>query len=153
MGRIDQSSFPYSKAVTVLMSTEQTLAIIKPDAVGKSVIGAILAHLEGDGFVIREMRMQTLTDERARDFYSIHAERPFFESLVDFMTSGPCVPMVLEREDAVAGLRRSIGATDPSEADAGTVRRLYAESVERNAIHASDSPDNATREIRFFFGA
>ena len=135
------------------MSTEQTLAIIKPDAVGKSLIGAILAHLEADGFVVREMRMQTLTDERARDFYSIHSERPFFDSLVDFMTSGRCVPMVLEREDAVAGLRRSIGATDPSEADEGTVRRLYAESVERNAIHASDSPDNATREIRFFFGA
>lgn len=153
MGWIDQSSFPYSKAATVLMPTERTLAIIKPDAVGKSVIGAILAHLEKDGFVIREMRMQTLTDERARDFYAIHAERPFFESLVEFMTSGPCVPMVLEREDAVAGLRRSIGATDPSEADEGTVRRLYAESVERNAIHASDSPDNATREIGFFFGA
>lgn len=135
------------------MPTERTLAIIKPDAVGKSAIGAILAHLEKDGFVIREMRMQTLTDKRARDFYAIHAERPFFESLVEFMTSGPCVPMVLEREDAVAGLRRSIGATDPSEADEGTVRRLYAESVERNAIHASDSPDNATREIGFFFGA
>ncbi len=134
------------------MPTERTLAIIKPDAVGKNLIGAVLAHLEADGFVIREMRMQTLTGERARDFYAIHAERPFFESLVDFMTSGPCVPMVLEREDAVAGLRRSIGATDPSEADEGTVRRLYAESVERNAIHASDSPENATVEIGFFFG-
>jgi len=153
MGWTDQSSFPYSKVATVLMPIERTLAIIKPDAVGKNLIGAILAHLEADGFVIREMRMQTLTDERARDFYAIHAERPFFDSLVDFMTSGPCVPMVLEREDAVAGLRRSIGATDPSEANEGTVRRLYAESVERNAIHASDSPDNATGEIGFFFGA
>jgi nucleoside-diphosphate kinase len=135
------------------MPTERTLAIIKPDAVAKNLIGAILAHLEADGFVVREMCMLTLTDERARDFYAIHAERPFFDSLVDFMTSGPCVPMVLERDDAVAGLRRSIGATDPSEADEGTVRRLYAESVERNGIHASDSPDNATREIGFFFGA
>jgi nucleoside-diphosphate kinase len=134
------------------MPTERTLAIIKPDAVAKNLIGAILAHLEADGFVVREMRMLTLTNERARDFYAIHAERPFFDSLVDFMTSGPCVPMVLECDDAVAGLRRSIGATDPSEADEGTVRRLYAESVERNAIHASDSADNATREIGFFFG-
>ena len=135
------------------MPTKRTLAIIKPDAVAKNLIGAILAHLETDGFVVREIRMLRLTTERARDFYAVHAERPFFDSLVGFMTSGPCVPMVLEREDAVDGLRRSIGATDPSEADAGTIRRLYAESVERNAIHASDSPDNATREIEFFFGA
>jgi nucleoside-diphosphate kinase len=135
------------------MPTQRTLAIIKPDAVAKNLIGAILAHLEADGFVIREMRMLRLTTARARDFYAVHAERPFFDSLVGFMTSDPCVPMVLEREDAVVGLRRSIGATDPSEADAGTIRRLYAESVERNAIHASDSADNATREIEFFFGA
>jgi len=135
------------------MTAEQTLAIIKPDAVAKNLIGAILAHLEADGFVVREMRMLRLTTERARDFYAVHAERPFFDSLVGFMTSGACVPMVLERDDAVAGLRRSIGATDPDEAEEGTIRRLYAESVERNAIHASDSPDNASREIEFFFGA
>ncbi|MGH7587177.1 MAG: nucleoside-diphosphate kinase [Gemmatimonadota bacterium] len=130
---------------------ERTLAIIKPDAVGKNRIGKVLAHLEQAGFVVREMRMERLSRERAREFYAVHAGRPFYESLVRFMTSGPCVPMVLEREDAVAWLRSTIGATDPAQADEGTVRRLYAESVERNAIHASDSPENATREIGFFF--
>jgi nucleoside-diphosphate kinase len=131
--------------------TERTLAIIKPDAVGKNRIGVILAHLEAAGFVVREMRMERLGPERAREFYAVHAERPFYESLVRFMTSGPCVPLVLEHEDAVAGLRTTIGATDPAQAEEGTVRRLYAESVERNAIHASDSPENAAREIAFFF--
>ncbi|MGH7572420.1 MAG: nucleoside-diphosphate kinase [Gemmatimonadota bacterium] len=130
---------------------ERTLAIVKPDAVGKSLIGKILAHLEEAGFVVREMRMERLAAERAREFYAVHAERPFFESLVNFMTSGPCVPMVLEGADAVSELREVIGATDPAKAEAGTVRRLYAESVERNAIHASDSPANARREIAFFF--
>lgn len=134
-----------------MASTERTLAIIKPDAVGKNRIGTILAHLEAAGFVIREMRMERLAPERARDFYAVHAERPFFDSLVRFMTSGPCVPLVLERETAVAALRETIGATDPDKAADGTIRRLYAESVERNAIHASDSPENARREIEFFF--
>lgn len=132
-------------------STERTLAIIKPDAVGKNRIGAILAHLEEAGFVVREIRMVRLGRERAREFYAVHANRPFYQSLVRFMTSGPCVPMVLEREDAVKGLRTTIGATDPAQAEEGTVRRLHAESVERNAIHASDSPENAVREIEFFF--
>ncbi|MGH7586988.1 MAG: nucleoside-diphosphate kinase [Gemmatimonadota bacterium] len=134
-----------------MASTERTLAIIKPDAVGKNRIGVILAHLEAAGFVVREMRMERLGPERAREFYAVHAERPFYESLVRFMTSGPCVPLVLEHEDAVVGLRTTIGATDPAQAEEGTVRRLYAESVERNAIHASDSPENAAREIEFFF--
>jgi nucleoside-diphosphate kinase len=133
--------------------TEQTLAIIKPDAVDKNRIGQILAHLEGAGFVVREMRMERLTRDRAREFYAVHAERPFFESLVAFMTSGPCVPMMLERESAVSELREVIGATDPARAEKGTVRRQYAESVERNAIHASDSRENAQREIAFFFPA
>jgi nucleoside-diphosphate kinase len=132
-------------------SMERTLAIIKPDAVGKNRIGVILGHLENAGFVVRAMRMEKLDPERAREFYAVHAGRPFYESLVRFMTSGPCVPMVLERADAVAGLRKTIGATDPSRAEEGTVRRLHAESVERNAIHASDSPENAKREIEFFF--
>jgi nucleoside-diphosphate kinase len=134
-----------------MASTDRTLAIIKPDAVGKNRIGVILAHLEAAGFVVREMRMERLAPERAREFYAVHAERPFYESLVGFMTSGPCVPLVLEQEDAVTGLRTTIGATDPAQAEEGTVRRLYAESVERNAIHASDSPENAAREIEFFF--
>ena len=134
-----------------MTSIERTLAIIKPDAVEMNLIGKILAHVEQAGFGVREMRMERLSPERARDFYSVHAERPFYDSLVRFMTSGPCVPMVLEREDAVAWLRQTIGATDPAQAEEGTVRRLYAESVERNAIHASDSSENAAREIEFFF--
>lgn len=135
------------------MPLERTLAIIKPDAVSKNLIGKVLAHLEDAGFVVKEMRMRRLSTAEARRFYEVHAERPFYGSLVEFMTSGPCVPMVLEREDAVAALRETIGATDPAKAAEGTVRKLYAESVERNAIHASDSPENAAREIGFFFGA
>jgi nucleoside-diphosphate kinase len=134
------------------MRIEQTLAIIKPDAVSRNLIGRIIAHLEEAGFVIHRMRMVRLSTTQAREFYAIHAERPFYESLVRFMTSGACVPMVLERKDAVAALREVIGVTDPAQAADGTVRKLYAESVERNAIHASDSPENATREIGFFFG-
>ncbi len=130
---------------------DHTLAIIKPDAVGKAVAGRILAHLEKEGFRIRAIRMLWLSDAQARAFYAVHRERPFFEPLVRFMTSGPCIPVVLQRDDAVAALRRVIGATDPAEAAAGTVRALYAESKERNAIHASDSDDNASREIGFFF--
>lgn len=135
------------------MAVERTLAIIKPDATSKNLIGKILAHLEDAGFEVKEMRMERLQAARARRFYEVHAERPFYESLVAFMTSGPCVPIVLEREDAVAELRHVIGATDPDEAAEGTVRSLYAESIERNAIHASDSRPNAAREIGFFFGA
>lgn len=133
------------------MATQTTLAIIKPDAVSKNLIGAIIAHLETAGFVVREMRMERLSEERAREFYAVHAERPFFESLVSFMTSGPCIPMVLEREDAVDAMRATIGSTNPAEAEEGTVRKLYAESIERNAIHASDSVANAEREAVFFF--
>ncbi|HUP20672.1 MAG TPA: nucleoside-diphosphate kinase [Gemmatimonadota bacterium] len=134
------------------MATERTLAIIKPDAVSKNLIGRVVAHLEEDGFVVKEMRMVRLSPERAREFYAVHAERPFYGSLVEFMTSGACVPMVLERDGAVARLRETIGATDPVKAEEGTVRRLYAESVERNAIHASDSLENAAGEVGFFFG-
>lgn len=132
--------------------SEQTLAIIKPDAVSRKLIGPIISHLEEAGFVIRRMRMVRLATPQAREFYAIHAERPFYHSLVRFMTSGSCVAMVLERENAVEALREVIGATDPARAAGGTVRKLYAESVERNAIHASDSPENATREIAYFFG-
>jgi nucleoside-diphosphate kinase len=128
-----------------------TLAIIKPDAVVSAATGAILALLEQDGFVLRAGRLVRLTQPEAEAFYAVHRERPFFRSLVAFMTSGPCLPMVLEREEAVGRLREVIGATDPAEAAAGTVRKLYAESKERNAIHASDSPDNARREVAFFF--
>jgi len=129
----------------------RTLAIIKPDATGSGKAGKVLAHLEGAGFTVRAIRMTRLTRAQAEEFYAVHRERPFYGELVEFMTSGPCVPMVLESADAVARLRDTIGATDPAEAADGTVRRLYAESKGRNAIHASDSDENAAREIGFFF--
>ena len=128
-----------------------TLAIIKPDAVHGGRAGNILAHLESQGFVVRAVRMTRLTKSDAQAFYEVHRDRPFYASLVGFMTSGPCIPLALEREDAVAHLRTVIGATDPAEAEEGTIRKLYAESKERNAIHASDSPENAAREVGFFF--
>lgn len=133
------------------MGDERTLAIIKPDAVGRGLIGKIVAHLEEAGFTVVDLQMTRLSEAEARRFYEVHAERPFYDSLVAFMTSGRCVPMVLERKSAVSALRETIGATDPARAAEGTVRKLYAESVERNAIHASDSPENAEREIEFFF--
>ncbi len=128
-----------------------TLGIIKPDAVQSSKAGSILAHLEAAGFTVRALRMTRMNAIQAGAFYAVHKERPFFDSLVSFMTSGPVIPMVLEAEDAVANLRTVIGATDPAEADEGTVRKLFAESKERNAIHASDSDENAAAEIGFFF--
>ena len=128
-----------------------TLAIIKPDAVGSGKAGKILAHLEGAGFAVRQLRLTRMNRAQAEAFYAVHAERPFFEELVEFMTSGPVIPMVLEADDAVAKLRETIGATDPAEAAEGTVRKLYAESKGRNAIHASDSDENASNEIAFFF--
>jgi nucleoside-diphosphate kinase len=133
------------------MAGTRTLTIIKPDAFGAGKAGKIIAHLEGAGFRIRAARVMHLSQKQAGEFYAIHRERPFYGELVQFMTSGPCMPMVLERDDAVAALRSVIGATDPAEAAAGTVRKLYAESKERNAIHASDSDENATRESGFFF--
>jgi nucleoside-diphosphate kinase len=129
----------------------QTLALIKPDAVAGGKAGKVLAHLEDAGFRLRAARMVRLTASEAEAFYAVHRQRPFYRSLCAFMTSGPCIPMVLERDAAVAHLRAVIGATDPAEAAAGTVRKLYAESKERNAIHASDSDENAAREIAFFF--
>jgi nucleoside-diphosphate kinase len=128
-----------------------TLAIIKPDAVAAGKAGKILAHLEAQGFVVRAARMVTLTAAQAEAFYAVHRERPFYRSLCTFMTSGPCIPMALEKEGAVPALRDAIGATDPKEAAPGTVRALFAESKERNAIHASDSDENARREVGFFF--
>lgn len=130
-----------------------TLAIIKPDAVASGKAGRILALLEEKGFGIRAIRMLRLSDAQAGEFYAVHRERPFYGALVSFMTSGPCMPVLLERDDAVRSLRDVIGATDPAEAAQGTVRALYAESKERNAIHASDSDENAAREAAFFFAA
>jgi nucleoside-diphosphate kinase len=133
------------------MAGNRTLAIIKPDAFNAAKGGQIIAHLEKAGFRIIAARVMRLTEAQASAFYAIHRERPFFSPLVRFMTSGKCMPMVLERTDAVAALRKTIGATDPAEAEPGTVRKLYAESKERNAIHASDSDENAEREANFFF--
>jgi nucleoside-diphosphate kinase len=133
------------------MAGNRTLTIIKPDAFGAGKAGKIIAHLEQAGFKVVAARVVRLTDRQAGEFYAVHRERPFYRSLVSFMTSGACMPMLLEKADAVAALRQAIGATDPAEAAAGTVRKLYAESKERNAIHASDSDDNAERESRFFF--
>jgi len=133
------------------MNEMDTLTIIKPDAFGAGRAGKIIAHLEAAGFRIVAATVRHLTRAEAEAFYAVHRERPFFGSLVDFMTSGPCMPMLLRRDDAVSHLRSVIGATDPAEAEEGTVRALYAESKERNAIHASDSPENADVEIGFFF--
>jgi nucleoside-diphosphate kinase len=129
----------------------QTLAIIKPDAIASGKAGAILKHLQEAGFTLRAARLVRLTLPQAEAFYAVHKGRPFFPELVTFMTSGPCMPMALVRADAVAQLRTVIGATDPAEAAPGTIRKLYAESKGRNAIHASDSDENAAREIAFFF--
>ena len=133
------------------MAGSTTLTIIKPDAFGSGKAGKIIAHLEAGGFKVVAARVLHMTDAQAGAFYEVHKERPFYGSLVKFMTSGPCMPMVLEKADAVLALRDAIGATDPAEAAAGTVRKLFAESKERNAIHASDSDENAAREARFFF--
>lgn len=129
----------------------QTLTIIKPDAVAAGNAARILGLLEEKGFRLRAIRMMRLTEAQAREFYAVHRERPFYESLVRFMTSGAVIPAVLQKENAVAALREAIGATDPAEAAPGTVRQRFAESKERNAIHASDSDENAAREIAFFF--
>ena len=132
----------------------QTLGIVKPDAVASGKAGAILAHLERTGFTLRACRLVRLTRPQAEAFYEVHRGRPFYADLVAFMTSGPCLPMALERAgaDAVPAMREVIGATDPAEAAEGTIRRLHAESKGRNAIHASDSTENAARELGFFFG-
>jgi nucleoside-diphosphate kinase len=130
---------------------ERTLTIVKPDAVAAGRAGAILALLEKEGFRFIGLRRVRLGPEQARAFYSVHRERPFFDALVRFMTEGPVVVAALERADAVAHLRKTMGATDSRKADAGTVRNLYGTDIERNAIHGSDSAENAAKEIAFFF--
>ena len=128
-----------------------TLAIIKPDAVQGRNAGKILGQLEAAGFVVRAARLVKLTTTQAEAFYEVHRARPFYRPLVTFMTSGPALVLALERDNAVAHLRDVIGATDPAEAKPGSVRKLYGASKERNAIHASDSPETAAREVAFFF--
>ena len=133
------------------MASNRTLAIIKPDAFGSRKAGKIIALLEEKGFTLRGARVLQMSQQQAGEFYEVHKDRPFYGELVAFMTSGPAMPLILENENAVAALREAIGATDPAEAAEGTVRKLYAESKGRNAIHASDSDENAAREIAFFF--
>jgi nucleoside-diphosphate kinase len=130
---------------------ETTLAILKPDSVGAGKAGKILAHLEEQGFTLRGLKILRLNEAQARDFYAVHRERPFYDSLVAFMTSGPVIPVALERADAVSRLREVMGATDSEKAEPGTIRNLYGTNIERNAIHGSDSPENAALELRFFF--
>ncbi|MEX0879435.1 MAG: nucleoside-diphosphate kinase [Thermoanaerobaculia bacterium] len=133
------------------MNLERTLAILKPDSVGAGKSGAILAHLEKEGFRLLAFRRTRLWPVEARAFYAVHRERPFYEALVRFMTEGPVVIAALERDNAVAHLRRAMGATDSRKAEPGTVRNLFGTDIERNAIHGSDSAENAAREIAFFF--
>lgn len=130
---------------------ERTLAIIKPDAVKKRVIGKIIQRIEDEGFEILAMKMLHLTKEEAKQFYYVHKDKPFYESLTDFMSSGRVVVVLLERENAIKHWREVMGATDPAQAKPGTLRRLYGFSVERNAVHGSDSPQTAEWEIQFFF--
>ncbi|HEY4588326.1 MAG TPA: nucleoside-diphosphate kinase [Thermoanaerobaculia bacterium] len=130
---------------------QMTLAILKPDSVEAGNAGNILALLEREGFKIRGIKMLRLSQVQAQAFYEVHKERPFYGSLVEFMTSGPVMPVALEREDAVSHLRKTMGATDVAKAEEGTVRKLYGTSIERNAIHGSDSPENAAIELSFFF--
>ena len=133
------------------MAGKRTLTIVKPDAFGAGKAGKIIALLEEKGFRIVAARVMHLDKRQGGEFYAVHRERPFYGELVEFMTSGPCMPMILEKDNAVLALRDAIGATDPAQAAEGTVRKLYAESKGRNAIHASDSDENAEREARFFF--
>ena len=135
------------------MSVERTLSIIKPDAVAKNVIGEIYSRFEKAGLKIVEARMQHLSREKAEGFYAVHKERPFFNDLVTFMTSGPVMIQALEGEDAIALNRKLMGATNPAEADAGTIRADFAKSIDANAVHGSDGPDTAKTEIAYFFGA
>jgi nucleoside-diphosphate kinase len=130
---------------------QRTFSIIKPDAVKSRKAGKVLARLEENGFTVVALRMRHLTEREASGFYHVHRERPFFKSLTAFMTSGPCITMVLEREDAIAKLREVMGATDPAKAAAGTIRKDFAESIEANAIHGSDAPETAAFEIGYFF--
>ena len=130
---------------------ERTLAIVKPDAVAAGHTGKILDRILAEGFAVRAMRLATLTLAEAEGFYAVHAGRPFFGELTAFMSSGPCVPLVLEREDAVGHWRTVIGATNPAEAAEGTIRKLFATSLGENAVHGSDSPENGQLESAYFF--
>ncbi len=133
--------------------SNRTLAIIKPDAVGKNVIGEIVSKITQAGFKVIGLKLTRISKQQAGVFYEVHKERPFYGELIDYMVSGPIVPIALEKENAVEDFRKLIGSTDPTQADEGTIRKLYGESKAINAIHGSDSDENATKEIAFFFSA
>ena len=133
------------------MSLERTLAIIKPDAVAAGQAGEIIATIEKAGFRILSLRMTRLTEPQAKGFYAVHGEKPFFTGLVKFMTEGPIIVMALEREDAIRQWREVMGATNPANAAAGTIRQRFGASIERNCVHGSDAPETAETELRFFF--
>lgn len=130
---------------------ERTLAILKPDCVEKGLTGKVIERIIEAGFIIKGMKMIKLSKESAQGFYEVHKERSFFNDLVNYMTNGKCLPIVLEKENAVEDFRKLIGATDPAKAAEGTIRKLYAESIERNVIHGSDSPENGKIEVAHFF--
>ena len=133
------------------MATERTLAILKPDCVRKRKIGEVLQRIQEAGFMIRAMKMITLSKQEAKGFYAVHADEPFFDELTDFMSGGPCVPVVLEKDNAVADFRDLIGATNPDEAEEGTIRSDFADSIQENIVHGSDSPSNGRKEAAYFF--
>jgi nucleoside-diphosphate kinase len=133
------------------MAVERTLTILKPDCVKKQLIGNVTRRIEEAGFKIVAMKMTRLTEETAGGFYAVHKERPFFNDLVEFMSSGPCVPMILEKENAIRDFRTLIGATNPDEAEEGTIRADFADSVGENIIHGSDSVENGKLEAAYFF--
>jgi len=129
----------------------KTLAILKPDCVRKNLIGQVITKITEAGFTVKGLKMVRLTEDSAKGFYEIHKDRPFFNDLIKYMTSGPCVPIVLEKENAVEEFRKLIGATDPKKAAEGTIRKLYAENIQENIVHGSDSDENAAKEISHFF--
>lgn len=131
--------------------SNKTLAILKPDCVRKNLIGKVISQIQEAGFKVSGLKMVHLTQDSAKGFYEVHSERPFFNDLIAYMTSGPCVPIALEKENAVEDFRKLIGATDPTKAAEGTIRKLYAESIQENIVHGSDSDENAAKEISHFF--
>ena len=133
------------------MAVERTLTILKPDCVRKELVGEVTRRIQDAGFALRAMKMMRLTKAEAEGFYAVHRGKPFFDELTDFMSSGPCVPMVLEKENAIADFRTLIGATNPDDAEAGTIRADFADSVGENIIHGSDSVDNGRLEAAYFF--
>jgi nucleoside-diphosphate kinase len=135
------------------MSVQRTLAIIKPDAVAKGAAGKIMARIEEAGFTVLAVKMILMTDAQARGFYIVHKDKPFYGSLCAFMTQGPCIPMVLEADNAIQRWRDLMGATNPANAAAGSIRKDFASSIEANAVHGSDAPETAAFEIPYFFGA